>query len=151
MWRIFVQHNFFRIKTKLARIISGTESGFFPRFEIEESKCLDFAALFESFKTSGIGGLWCSFVQWRNYCTWSRLPFRSWMAIPFFDLLWQTWDAEWKINDGNKSLKKLTVFENPKKKSHSTLRAKRATFTFWVEKSWLKMPKMANLTSFLKN
>ena len=27
------------------------------------------------------------------------------------------------------------------KKSHSTLRAKRATFTFWVAKSSLKMPK----------
>ena len=27
------------------------------------------------------------------------------------------------------------------KKSHSILRAKRATFTFWVGKSWLKMPK----------
>ena len=27
------------------------------------------------------------------------------------------------------------------KKSHSTLRAKRATFTFWVDKSSLKMPK----------
>ena len=28
------------------------------------------------------------------------------------------------------------------KKSHSTLRAKRATITFWVDKSLLKMPKM---------
>ena len=28
-----------------------------------------------------------------------------------------------------------TVFENRRKKSHSTLRAKRATFTFWVDKS----------------
>ena len=36
------------------------------------------------------------------------------------------------------------------KKSHSTLRAKRATFTFWVDKSLLKMPKMADLTSFWK-
>ena len=27
------------------------------------------------------------------------------------------------------------------KKCHSTLRAKRATFTFWVDKSWLKKPK----------
>ena len=27
------------------------------------------------------------------------------------------------------------------KKSHSTLQAKRATFTFWVDKSWLKKPK----------
>ena len=31
------------------------------------------------------------------------------------------------------------------KKSYSTLRAKRATITFWVDKSLLKMPKMVNL------
>ena len=36
------------------------------------------------------------------------------------------------------------------KKSHSTLRAKRATFTFWVHKNWLKMPKMVILASFWK-
>ena len=38
-----------------------------------------------------------------------------------------------------------------KKKSHSTLRAKRATFTFWVDKTSLKMPKKVNLGEFLKN
>ena len=36
------------------------------------------------------------------------------------------------------------------KKSHSSLRAKRATFTFWVDKSLLKMPKMVNFGEFLK-
>ena len=36
------------------------------------------------------------------------------------------------------------------KKSHSILRAKRATFTFWVDKSWLKMPEMVHLASFWK-
>ena len=36
------------------------------------------------------------------------------------------------------------------KKSHSALRAKRATFTFWVAKSSLKMPKMVNLAIFWK-
>ena len=36
------------------------------------------------------------------------------------------------------------------KKSHSALRAKRATFTFWVAKSSLKMPKMVNFGDFLK-
>ena len=35
-------------------------------------------------------------------------------------------------------------------KSHSTLRAKRATFTFWVDKSSLKMPKMVQFGEFLK-
>ena len=34
--------------------------------------------------------------------------------------------------------------------SHSTLRAKRATFTFWVDKSSLKMPKMIHFGEFLK-
>ena len=36
------------------------------------------------------------------------------------------------------------------KKSHSKLRAKRATFTFWVDKSSLKMPKIVNFDEFLK-
>ena len=36
------------------------------------------------------------------------------------------------------------------KKSHSTLRAKRATFTFLVDKSSLKMAKMVNFGEFLK-
>ena len=38
----------------------------------------------------------------------------------------------------------------PQKKSYSTLRAKRATFTFWVDKGWLKMPKMVHFGEFLK-
>ena len=37
------------------------------------------------------------------------------------------------------------------KKSHSTLRAKRATFSFWVDKSSLKMPKMVHFGEFLKS
>ena len=36
------------------------------------------------------------------------------------------------------------------KTTHTTLRAKRATFTFWVDKSWLKMPKMVHFGKFLK-
>ena len=36
------------------------------------------------------------------------------------------------------------------KKSHSIWRAKRATLTFWVDKSLLKMPKMVNFASFWK-
>mgnify|MGYP006903934288 FL=1 len=49
-----------------------------------------------------------------------------------------------------------TIFSNvhgvwkSQKKSHSTLRAKRATFRFWVDKSWLKMPKMVHFGEFLK-
>ena len=51
---------------------------------------------------------------------------------------------------------RASYFGNPhnvwksQKKSHSTLRAKRATFTFWVDKSWLKMPKMVHFCEFLK-
>ena len=37
------------------------------------------------------------------------------------------------------------------KKSHSILRAKRATFTFWVDKSSLKMPKMVHFGEFFEN
>ena len=36
------------------------------------------------------------------------------------------------------------------KRSHSTLRAKRATFTFWLDKSWLKRPKWSILARFWK-
>ena len=42
------------------------------------------------------------------------------------------------------------MFENRLKKSHSTLRAKRATFTFWMNKSLLKMPKIVNFGDFWK-
>ena len=42
-----------------------------------------------------------------------------------------------------------SVWKSPKK-SHSWLRAKRAMFTFWVDKSSLKMPKMAYFGEFLK-
>ena len=42
---------------------------------------------------------------------------------------------------------KITVFENHRKVL--TLRAKRATFTFWVDKSSLKVPKTVNFGEFL--
>ena len=44
---------------------------------------------------------------------------------------------------------KHIVWKSPKK-SHSTLRAKRATYTFWEVKSSLKMPKMFHFGEFLK-
>ena len=49
--------------------------------------------------------------------------------------------------------KMATVFENRLKsrKSHSSLRPKRATFTFWVDESSLKMPKMVHFGEFLNN
>ena len=42
------------------------------------------------------------------------------------------------------------MFENLPKKSCSTLRAKRVTFTFWVAKRSLKIQKIITLTSFRK-
>ena len=44
-----------------------------------------------------------------------------------------------------------TVFKNRQKKSHSILRAKRATFTFWVAQSLLKMPKVINFWRVFEN
>ena len=41
------------------------------------------------------------------------------------------------------------MFENRPKSNIQKLRAKRATITFWVEKSWLKRPKMVNFDEFL--
>ena len=70
---------------------------------------------------------------------------RNW-RVSNFQKLW------WKNDRTTSSLSSLThtVFENHRKKSHSTLRAKRATFTFWVEKSLLKIPKLVNFGEFLK-
>ena len=51
----------------------------------------------------------------------------------------------------HKDRKTLAQWLKIPKKSHSTLRAKRAMFTFWVDKSSLKMPKIVNFCEFLKN
>ena len=48
----------------------------------------------------------------------------------------------------NSKLRTHSVWKS-QKKSHSTLRAKRATFTFWVDKSWLKMPKIGEFIAQL--
>ena len=71
---------------------------------------------------------------------------------------WQLWKLPCKLwlqnCTSSMGLKSLglnhSVWKSPKK-SHSTLRAKRVTFTFWVDKSSLKMPKMINLASFWKS
>ena len=49
----------------------------------------------------------------------------------------------------NSKLKTHSVWKS-QKKSHSTLRAKRATFTIWMDKSSLKMPKIVQFGEFLK-
>ena len=55
----------------------------------------------------------------------------------------------------DKSIKDITycatVFEKSPKKSHLTLRAKRATFTFLVDKKSLKMPKIVNFWGVFEN
>ena len=55
--------------------------------------------------------------------------------------------SDFYMDDNNDD---CTVFENHRKKSRSILRAKRATFTFRVGKSSLKMPKIVNFDEFLK-
>ena len=47
----------------------------------------------------------------------------------------KTWNGTKLAAETDRHNKGRKVFENPRKKSHSTLRAKRATFTFWVDKS----------------
>ena len=59
----------------------------------------------------------------------------------------ETWNT--KVHLVPNSLHSHSVWKS-QKKSHSTLRAKRATFTFLVDKSSFKMPKMVNLASFWK-
>ena len=50
----------------------------------------------------------------------------------------------------HKSISLLHSVWKSKKKSHSTLRAKRATFRIWVDKSSLKMPKVVNFSELWK-
>ena len=54
-----------------------------------------------------------------------------------------------KFNVMHRRLLAYSVWKSPKK-SHSTLRAKRATFTFWVDKNESKMPNMVHFREFLK-
>ena len=48
----------------------------------------------------------------------------------------------------HQNLCKIHIVWKLQKKSHSTLRAKRASYSFWVDKSSLKLPKIVNLASF---
>ena len=54
----------------------------------------------------------------------------------------QVWKLNWSLLEVSESFT-----QSLPKKSHSTLRAKRATFTIWVDNSLLKM---VDLTSFWK-
>ena len=68
-----------------------------------------------------------------------RDEFQSDSSSTRFQLLYFDYKKE-----SNQCLDNSTVFKNHRKKSHSTLRAKRATFTFLVDKSLVKMPKIVN-------
>ena len=56
----------------------------------------------------------------------------------------------WEKFLDKKSLQFSHSVSKSQKKSHSTLRAKRALFSFKVDKSSLKMPKMVHFGEFLK-
>ena len=95
--------------------------------------------------------LWaiCSNKEFVDFPLWlvSKVIFRQiskWLLL-FFPQLpnfgFYLWQYIWLFHSVWKS----------QKKSHSTaLRAKRATFTFWVDKRWLKVPKMVHFGEFLK-
>ena len=74
---------------------------------------------------------------------WDQFPRFSTLQLPETRLskMFRKSGEKWPTKDG--------VWKS-QKKSHSRLRAKRATFTFWVDKSILKMPKMVNFASFWK-
>ena len=82
-----------------------------------------------------------------------KWSYRHWIETSLSDILQITTvlysnDDFWVQNSNKLSSLTHSVW-SAQKKSHSTLRAKRATFTFWVNKSWLKMPKMVHFGEFL--
>ena len=66
-------------------------------------------------------------------------------------LTYLAWDNSYGKLQSNKNFEwnNQSVWKSHKK-SHSTLRAKRATFSFEVDKTWLKMPKIIKYSKFLK-
>ena len=91
-------------------------------------------------------------IRQRN---WKKFGFTFWRCASSFGaccLMVQPSVAGWKqcFYGCGKTLNKTENDSKSQKKSHSALRAKRATFTFWVDKSALKMPKMENFCEFLK-
>ena len=60
--------------------------------------------------------------------------------------IWQNKEHKWNLG----LFCWIHVVWKPQKRSFSKLRAKRATFTFWVDKSYSKMAKMVHFGEFLK-
>ena len=85
---------------------------------------------------------WLDVVDVYIFPIWRFSTITLWQSSSKFRFLWGNIAL-------NSSLQLHGVWKS-QKKSHSTLRAKRATFTFWVDKSWLKMPKMIHFGEFLK-
>ena len=93
-------------------------------------------------------GIWCrqnrSRIAYnRDFVFLKRWEFCRLTLWWFFLVIWKT------CHSNAPFLKKHSVWKLPKM-SHSTLRAKRAMFTFWVDKSSTKMPKMVHFGEFLK-
>ena len=97
--------------------------------------------------------------HWRRVLMW-----KTWLTICEFTradsswkdwkrrFVWSTWICYSTSQRRTESFwkKRLIVFENHRKSLNSTLRAKRATFTFCVDKSSLIRPKMVHFGEFLK-
>ena len=108
-------------------------------------------------------------TQWNNWgwfsrgCGWKHWwwpkccppPWQWWLRS---DWWWsprpptQAWPTPCRTGRSRRTshLKIHSVWKSHKK-SHLTLRAKRATFSFWVDKSSSKVPNMVNLTIFLRS
>ena len=88
--------------------------------------------LIEHFNVSGLNHFFA--MQPTTVTTYDFLSWIMALIMFFFCSTSVCWHSGWKSE----------------KKSHSTLRMKRATFTFGVDKSSLTMPKTVNFGEFLK-
>ena len=85
---------------------------------------------------------WSNISKVQKYTRWKTLNFLVGKNMQKFDKKDQREDEA--------SFRHRTVFEKYIKKSHLIVWAKRAAFTFWVDKSSLKMPKIVLLDQLLK-
>ena len=118
----------------------------------------NFAEVFKKFQYWWIPG--AKEVKYYHKCpaiSSSRLTFLMGFSLCFKPFWEQVFSQEnWSITGSRtlighlKYLITLHCVWKSQKKSHSILRAKRATFTFLVDKSLSKMPKMVDLASFWK-
>ena len=77
---------------------------------------------------------------------WNQVRNSVWTAT------WdQVWDSMWnQVRNSVWTAMRDQVWDSITKKSHLILQAKRATFTFWVDKSSLKMAIMIHFDEFLR-